>query len=99
MRSIPAAPGDDLENLPEKLTCRVVRGASYTLSDGNQGFDGSGHIAQEWADSRVFVTSAVAGDSFNRALAEPPVKPPPLSNYVSVSVPRITEKKNQEERV
>ena len=71
------------------LTCRVGSGASYTLSDGNQGFDGSGHIAQEWADSRVFVTSAGAGDSFTRAVAEPPVKPPPLSSYVSVSVPRI----------
>lgn len=81
------------------LTCRVGSGASYTLSDGNQGFDGSGHIAQEWADSRVIVTSAVAGDSFTRAVAEPPVKPPPLSSYVSVSVPIITEKKNQEERV
>jgi len=52
------------------LTCRVGSGASYTLSDGNQGFDGSGHIAQEWADSRVFVTSAVAGESFTRALAD-----------------------------
>jgi len=74
---VEAAPGNDLDRPREKLTCRVVSGASYNLSVGNQGFDGSGSFTQKWGDSRVFVTSTVAGDSFDRAPAEPPVKPSP----------------------
>jgi len=79
VRALQAAAGDDLDNPRERLTCRVVSGRSYNLSVGNQGFDGSGYIAQDWAHSRVFVTSAIASDPLNRAPAEPPVKPPPLS--------------------
>lgn len=66
-----------LDKPRETLTCRVVSGASYNLSVGNQSFDGSGYYAQKSGDSRVFVISGVAVDAFDRALAEPPVKPVP----------------------
>jgi hypothetical protein len=72
-----APPGNDLDHAREKLTCRVLSGASYNLSVGNQGFDGSDYFAPKWGDGRVVVTSAVAGDSFDRAPPEPPVKPCP----------------------
>lgn len=61
----------------ETLTCRVDRGGSYTLSIGNQSFDGSGWYAQRSGDSRVYVISGVEVDAFDRALAKPPVKPSP----------------------
>jgi hypothetical protein len=61
----------------ETLTCRVNGGASYNLSVGNQSFDGSGYYAQKMGDSRVYVISGVEVDEFDRALAEPPVKPSP----------------------
>jgi hypothetical protein len=61
----------------EILTCRVNDGVSYTLSIGNQSFDGSGWYAQRSGDSRVYVISGVEVDAFDRALAKPPVKPGP----------------------
>lgn len=61
----------------EMVTCRVDSGASYTLSIGNQSFDGSGWYAQRSGDSRVYVISGVEVDAFDRALAKPPVKPSP----------------------
>lgn len=61
----------------ETVMCRVDSGASYTLSIGNQSFDGSGWYAQRSGDSRVYVISGVEVDAFDRALAKPPVKPSP----------------------
>lgn len=66
-----------LDRPREVLTCRVTSGASFTLSIGNQSFDSSGYYAQKGADSRVYVISSVEVDSFDRALAEPPVQPTP----------------------
>lgn len=66
-----------LDQPRQLLTCRVVTGASYNLSVGNQSFDGSGYYAQKSGDDRVFVISGAAVDAFDRALVEPPVKPSP----------------------
>ncbi len=69
-----------LDRPREVLTCRVTSGASFTLSIGNQSFDSSGYYAQRGADSRVYVISSVEVDSFDKALAEPPVQPAPGSS-------------------
>ncbi len=61
----------------EVVSCRTAAGASYTLSVGNQSFDGSGYYAQRGGDQRVYVISSVEVDEFDRALAQPPVKPTP----------------------
>jgi hypothetical protein len=61
----------------ETLTCRVITGSSYTLSIGNQSFDGSGRYASKSGDGRTFVISSVEVDEFDRVLAKPPVTPSP----------------------
>jgi hypothetical protein len=61
----------------ETLTCRVITGSSYTLSIGNQSFDGSGRYASKGGDRRIFVISSVEVDEFDRVLAKPPVTPSP----------------------
>jgi len=76
--SASSAPASDgLASPREILTCRVDDGRSYTLSVGNPSFDGSGYYARRSGDGRVYVISSVEVDAFDRALAEPPVKPSP----------------------
>ncbi len=59
------------------VSCRTAAGASYTISVGNQSFDGSGYYAQRGGDQRVYVISSVEVDEFDRALAHPPAKSTP----------------------
>ena len=62
----------------ETVTCRVASGSSYTLSVGGESFDGAGYYARRGGDSAVYVISSVQVDAFDRNLASPPVKQPPL---------------------
>ncbi|MDQ6774109.1 MAG: DUF4340 domain-containing protein [Candidatus Dormibacteraeota bacterium] len=59
------------------VSCRVAAGASYTLTVGNQNFDGSGYYAHKGGDNRVYVVSGIEVDAFDRVLQSPPVKPIP----------------------
>jgi len=58
------------------LTCRVSDGSSYTLSIGDESFDGSGYYAST-GGGRVYVVSGLTVDQLDQALANPPVRPSP----------------------
>jgi hypothetical protein len=58
-------------------TCGLRKGASYTLTVGGQNFDGSGTYARVSGDARVHVIPSAAVKKFEKALAQPPVRPSP----------------------
>lgn len=71
-------PGASGLGAPSRLvSCRSQAGASYTLSVGNQSFDGSGYYAQVGGDARIYVISSVEVDEFDRAVSRPMVRASP----------------------